>query len=160
MSFISRAEAVERYGEIDFASRHWPEQSEWITMLKIPQGVFPHWKVLDTDLPVRRIACNKDMAQKLEYALENVVYIGLADLLLTFDGCFNIRMVRGSTKHFSAHSYGLAIDLNARQNPLGARSGGFYRYPDFVNCFKAQGFTWGGDFHNRKDPMHFSYSWE
>lgn len=156
----TRDEAVRRYGEIDFASKYWEKKRDWIVMAEVPKGFFPDWKVLDTDMIVTRIACNIDVRYPLTQALEAVHARGLSHLLKTFDGCFNIRMVRGSNTHFSAHSYGLAIDLNASENGLGSASGGFYDHPDFVDCFRQFGWKWGGDFHGRKDPMHFSYCWE
>jgi hypothetical protein len=35
-----------------------------------------------------------------------------------YDGCFNIRMQRGAKDRLSRHSWGLAIDLNAVDNPF------------------------------------------
>lgn len=152
--------AIERYGAIDFASGHWPEQNQWIRILQIPPGMFPKWYVLNTRMPVKHIACNYDIAPPLMRALQAISEGNLQDQLETFDGCFNIRLVRGSSHAMSAHSYGLAIDLNADDNELGQTEGGFYKSPEFVKCFTDQGFDWGGSFHSRKDPMHFSYAWE
>jgi hypothetical protein len=91
-------------------------------------------------------------------ALSALANCGMSGELETMDGCFNIRMVRGDFV-MSAHSYGLAIDINAAKNKLGQTSGGFFDLPEFVKCFKDQGFDWGGEF-TRPDPMHFSYCWE
>lgn len=157
---VSRSLAVGRYGGIDFASKHWPQQGKWIQSLEIPAEWFPSWHVLDSKAQVRHIACNLDIHMPLLAALKSVHERGLGDLLKTFDGCFNIRMVRGSTAAVSAHSYGLALDINASENGLGQTHGGFYNHLDFVKCFTEQGFAWGGNFHGRKDPMHFSYCWE
>jgi hypothetical protein len=155
----TRVAAEARYGHIDFASRHWPEQSHWIRSLVIPEGMFPNWKVLNTKMPVRAIACNLDLHQPLMAALTAVHNKGLGAQLHTFDGCFNIRMVRGSNAHFSAHSYGLALDINAATNPMGSVLHTTFT-ADFVKCFTDQGFAWGGNFHGRKDPMHFSRCFE
>jgi hypothetical protein len=154
---IAAAEA--RYGHIDWASKHWPDQGKWIKALIIPDGWFPNWKVADSSQHVRAISCNIDIHAPLLAALTLVHQGGMGDLLVTYDGALNIRPVRGST-HPSTHSYGLAVDLNAALNPLGATSGGFYKHPEFVKCFTDQGFAWGGNFHNRKDPMHMSRAWE
>lgn len=158
MRVRSREEAVERYGHIDFASKYWSEQSTWLKLVRIPDGMFPNWKVLDTELPVKRIAMNIDLHKPFLAALERVAFKGLGKELKTFDGCFNIRMVRGSNNQFSAHSYGLAIDLNAEENKLGQFWTKFS--PDFIECFTQLGWTWGGNFKTRKDPMHFSMCWE
>lgn len=151
---MSREQIVQKYGAIDFASRHWPEQSRWIKLFEVPQGVFPHWFVMNTKVPVQHIACNIDMHEPLKRALSNVVDAGRAAELHTFDGCFNIRLVRGSNTHFSAHSYGLALDLNAGTNPMGSKLRTDFS-PEFVAAFKSAGFYWGGEFHGRKDPMHW-----
>lgn len=155
----TRAAAEERYGEIDLASRYWEDWGKWIKLMAIAD-VFPNWKVLNTALKVKRIACNTDMAPALAAALHEIDEGGMGHLLKTFDGCFNIRMVRGSHSLVSAHSYGLAVDLNAEDNKLGATKGGLFDQPNLVACFTRQGFDWGGDFRSRKDPMHFSYCWE
>lgn len=155
----SRAACVARYGAIDFASGHWSHADDWIKMLEIPAGMFPNWRVLKTSLPVTHIAMNKDMHAPFMAALKAVKAAGLEKQLRTFDGCYKIRMVRGSFKNFSAHSYGLAVDLNAASNPMGkVLHTTFTR--DFVKCFTDQGFAWGGNFKTRKDPMHFSYCFE
>ncbi len=160
MKCVTRDQCVQRYGHIDFGARYWPDQTYWLSQLHVPAGWFPAWTVMDTRQPVKMIACNLDMKGPLYSALESLHNKNLGHLLSTYDGCFNIRMVRGSNDHFSAHSYGLAIDLNASTNQLGHTSGGFYQYPELVKCFTDQGFSWGGNFHGRKDPMHLSYCWE
>lgn len=130
-------------------------------MFHVPAGWFPNWYVLDTKHPVEAIACNNDIHEPLLRALTAIKDGHMEKMLHTFDGCFNIRMVRGTDNAPSAHAYGLAIDLNAADNGLGNTKGGIYDYPvTFVKAFTDQGFDWGGNFHSRKDPMHFSYCWE
>lgn len=80
-------------------------------------------------------------------------------------GCFAPRLQRGSER-VSVHTFGGAVDLNAAANRLiicgeedprrqapGARD----IPPAWVHAFTDEGFTWGGLFHNRFDPMHFQY---
>lgn len=156
----TRQACIERYGHIDFASQHWAHQRDWMVTKPVGEGLFPNWKVDGTNHLVNAIYCNKDMVDPLAKALADVQQKHLHTLLKLYSGCFNIRMVRGNNSLFSAHSYGLAIDLNADDNGLGSTHGGFYNHPDFVKCFTDQGFAWGGNFHGRKDPMHFSYCFE
>ncbi len=160
MKCTTRAAAVSRYGAIDFAAKHWAAQGYWLEMFAVPAGWFPNWFVIGTKHPVEHIALNKDLHDPLLKALTAVKDNSLGDLLHTFDGCFNIRMVRGTNNAPSAHAYACALDLNADSNGLGQTEGGFYQHPGFVKCFTDQGFDWGGNFHSRKDPMHFSYCWE
>lgn len=153
-------DAIQRYGTIDLSTKIWDDKAKWMGLLEIPPTWFPNWKILQSIHPVKVIYCNKDLKDPLFNALRAVHEQGLGHLLNTFDGCFNIRMVRGSKVIPSAHCYGLAIDLNASENKLGQSSGGFYDHLSLVTCFVNEGFDWGGDFASRKDPMHFSRCWE
>ncbi len=146
---------IDKYGPIDLTSLHWPEAQEWIQMYEIVPGTFPNWKVLNSNIPVRHIACNKDLHEPLDKALTNLVNRGLQDQLKTFDGCWNIRLVREG-KELSSHSWGLAIDINASTNKLGWHGD---LSPQLVQAFADAGFDWGGNF-SRLDPMHFSYCFE
>lgn len=68
-------------------------------------------------------------------------------------GTYNPRKVRGSDTKWSNHAFGAAIDLDAEENGMYADNS---HMPSFVvDAFKRQGFRWGGDYHHRKDPMHF-----
>jgi hypothetical protein len=69
---------------------------------------------------------------------------------------YAFRMVRGSTDRLSCHSSGTAIDLNATKHPLAA-VGTFPadKVPMLRALAKKYGLTWGGDYRNRKDEMHF-----
>ena len=71
--------------------------------------------------------------------------------------CF--RMVRGTTDKLSNHSSGTAIDLNASKHALG-KVGTFpaEKVPMIRALAKKYGLTWGGDYRNRKDEMHFEIS--
>jgi len=152
---LTREAATKRYGEIDLTSGHWEDSAKWIKMFEVPAGAFPNWKVLQTQIPVTHIAANLDMHRPLNLALTNLINRGLANELRTFDGCWNIRLVRGGAQ-LSAHSYGLAIDINAAENPLG---GPVTLSQEFLQCFADVGFDLGAHFH-RIDGMHQSFCWE
>ena len=72
------------------------------------------------------------------------------------DWGYAFRMVRGSTDKLSNHASGTAIDLNATKHPLG-KIGTFpaEKVPMIRALAKKYGLTWGGDYRNRKDEMHF-----
>jgi peptidoglycan hydrolase-like protein with peptidoglycan-binding domain len=83
---------------------------------------------------------------------------GLLDLVLTWDGSFTPRFVRGSTSVLSNHSFGTAFDINAAWNALGSRpplveQRGSVR--ELVQIANKYGFFWGGHFRDRADGMHF-----
>lgn len=81
---------------------------------------------------------------------------------------FNYRKVKGS-KVLSAHSYGMAIDINPLQNPhikgkvihpqLGRYDpkvkGTILRDSKLVNEFLKRGWQWGGRWKSSKDYQHF-----
>lgn len=86
---------------------------------------------------------------------------------------FVCRKARGLSR-FSAHAYGLAIDVNPFDNPYvkgdlvlpelasayvdrhWVRPGMFLRESAAVRAFTDQGFTWGGDFRSLKDYQHLT----
>lgn len=70
-------------------------------------------------------------------------------------GTFNWRSNRNNSSQLSTHSFGIAIDINDDVNCNGCTKSDF---PDVViNAFRNNGFRWGGDYHGKKDPMHFEF---
>lgn len=92
---------------------------------------------------------------------------GLMAQVLSFDGAYTPRMIRGRPKPgadpqhpkpLSNHAFGLAFDINAKWNALGeapARRGEPGCVYDLVPIAWAHGFFWGGNFRTRPDGMHF-----
>lgn len=99
----------------------------------------------------KRIYCNKDLVLPLTKGFTNLIERNFVNELKTWDGCFNIRLQRGSKSLQSLHSWGLAIDVNAFENGLNQKPKLSF---GFVNCFLDAGFNWGGYF-QRPDGMHF-----
>ncbi|MBD0373239.1 MAG: M15 family metallopeptidase [Pyrinomonadaceae bacterium] len=82
----------------------------------------------------------------------------LINRILTFDGDFVPRFVRGSRTELSNHSFGSAFDINARFNVLGtvpALVGMRGSTRELVTIAAENGFFWGGFFRRRKDGNHF-----
>jgi hypothetical protein len=78
--------------------------------------------------------------------------------ILSFDGMYVPRFVRGSRSTLSNHSWGTAFDINARWNPMGKvgpASGSKGSVYDLVKIANDLGWFWGGHFTARPDPMHF-----
>jgi len=107
---------------------------------------------LDVSFPSvpKRVYCNKDMIKPLRKALSLLVERKCIPELKTWDGVFCIRKKRGA-RSYSLHSWGIAVDVNAFENPMGGKS---KLSNEFVKCFKDAGFDWGGDW-KLPDPMHF-----
>ncbi len=124
------------------------------------------WDV-PTDLEIgvipKRIYCHKAMIEPLSNAFDNLITTGKVKELITWDGCYNFRAIRGyekrwaatgNIKYLSVHSWGCAIDVNQAWNRLGEKP---TLTPEFVKCFTLAGFDWGG-YWKRLDGMHFQLS--
>lgn len=102
-----------------------------------------------------KIYAHKLMEEPLKKAFSLLVERGVARELKTYDGCFNIRHMKGSNR-LSVHSWGMAVDFNADTNPFRSDGELITDFSDeFVKCFLEAGFEWGGDWSRPVDPMHF-----
>jgi hypothetical protein len=97
---------------------------------------------------------NGYMEAPLRRAFQNLIDRGCSDELKTYDGCFNIRLMKGGSS-YSVHSWGLAVDFNAAENPFGGRVS---FSPEFIKCFADAGFE-SGSLWRTKDGMHFQLPW-
>ncbi len=82
---------------------------------------------------------------------------GLLHKILTWEGAYNPRFVRGSITVLSNHAFGTAFDINYSWNKLGvvpALVGQKGSVRELVEIANKNGFYWGGHF-TRKDGMHF-----
>jgi D-alanyl-D-alanine carboxypeptidase len=101
-----------------------------------------------------RVTCNVALFRQLTGALRDVEAAGLGDEIHTYSGCYAARTVaRSATAPPSEHAYGAAIDINAPENPYGAKP---TMDPAIVRIFEGWGFLWGGNFLT-PDGMHFEY---
>ena len=102
------------------------------------------------------VRCHKAIIPQLRGAFEEVVSSGLSHLVRRNDyaGCFAPRFLstdqQGGISH---HAWGVAFDINASQNPLGAKP---RLDPRLVEIMESWGFTWGGRW-LVPDGMHFEY---
>jgi hypothetical protein len=84
---------------------------------------------------------------------------GLLGDIVSWEGTFNPRFIRGSTTAVSTHAYATSFDLNARGNGLNetplslGQRGSVLR---LVPVAEKLGWAWGGRF-KRLDGMHFEY---
>ena len=70
-----------------------------------------------------------------------------------FDGSFNYRPMRGGTA-LSMHSYGVALDWDAAENPFHSPKHLYKEGDLIVKAFDSEEWTWGGRWSN-PDWMHF-----
>lgn len=133
---VTSQQALKKYGQPSPSN---PHLILWDIPTELEIGLIP-----------KRIYCNKDMVTPLSQAFKKLIATGCVKELKTWDGCFNIRKMRGLTS-MSLHSWAIAVDVNAFEN-------GLNQVPklskEFVECFTTSGFDWGGTW-KRKDGMHF-----
>lgn len=127
----------------DPREKGWEEQ--WMTRWNIAAD--HSW------FPKEVLYLHRDFKPLLQEAFRELELQGFHQEIKTCDGCFNIRHVRGSYSVLSVHSWGAAIDLNARDNPLGSQG----RWSsDLLAIMSQSGLYCGQLWTGRKDPMHFS----
>jgi hypothetical protein len=121
-----------RYG--DLRSAGW--EARWMEL----------WLICETFawFPQNRIYIHKDFKAVLAPALKALEAKGLHKEVKTCDGCYSV---------LSVHSWGAAIDLNARENPMATAGKWSLAFIETMSSHKLYcGQSWTG----RKDPMHFA----
>jgi hypothetical protein len=140
-----------RFGEFDVAydpngdvrlDPAW--KAAWIAQERIPQ--------------LGLVACNRKVMPDLRAAMEEVTRRGLGSIVHTADfrkqgGCWNPRVVRFGAGQLSSHTWGIAVDINVDDNPLGATP---KQDPRLVEIMERHGFYWGGRW-LRPDGAHFEW---
>ncbi len=108
----------------------------------------------DKSRTVTQMTCHKFVAGIFTDVFGHLQSAGLQEKITSFGGCFSFRPQRTGTK-LSAHSWGIAIDLNPETNAQGTAGN---MDPGVVRAFRAVGFEWGGEWQGRsRDPMHFQF---
>ena len=101
-----------------------------------------------------QVHCHREAVPLLRAALAELARRGLGDLIVGYAGCFSPRFANfNPTSGLSHHSWGIAFDINAAQNPLGAEP---TLDPRIVEVMRRWGFTWGGLW-LVPDGMHFEF---
>ncbi len=137
---------IEPDGTLDV---QWPIKFLDYVALPVPLMLsFDHSKT------VTHFRCHKLLTGVLEAVFIEIKDQELEPELFSFGGCFSFRPQRTGSK-LSAHSWGIAIDLNSENNAQGSAGN---MHPGIVSVFQGAGFEWGGEWAGRaKDPMHFQF---
>lgn len=133
---------------------------KWMVMYTLPVWLLEHFPKAYNGVHVTRIYMNKEAQKPFEAVMHDLVCTGLIKELKSYDGCWNVRNMRGTSVP-SVHSWGLAFDFNAKLNPLGvkwgSRPGMFSK--SFLDVWAKHGWTVGAYFGGgRSDAMHFQYT--
>jgi len=70
-----------------------------------------------------------------------------------YGGGHSFRLMKGGTR-LSMHSYGCAVDFDPARNGFGDTTPNFENYPDVLDAFEKEGWTWGGNW-KKPDGMHW-----
>lgn len=154
------AERARVFGKFSYEHHPVPGDPEHIRIL----GDWPRENILAVKVPqltaitgIERVNFHRLAVKQLQQLWSDWEAIGLLPLVLTWQGSFNPRFVRGSRRSLSNHAFGTAFDINAAWNPLGAIPalvGQEGSVRELVSIANNNGFYWGGHF-TRKDGMHF-----
>ena len=120
-------------------------EQKWMSLYAC-QSEFP-------SLPFKRIYCHKHLIPEIRKVFKALLEKDLLKEIVTFDGCFMPRYIRGyeAKKILSIHTWALALDFNAAENPLG----GPVKFSQaFLQVWRDCGWRCGSDF-KRLDGMHF-----
>ena len=126
-------------------------QTEFLTRITLPFPLLLSW---DKSRTVTQMTCHKLMAGIFAHVLGSLQNADLQERITSFGGCFSFRPQRTGAK-LSAHSWGIAIDLNPETNAQGTEGN---MDPGVIKIFRDAGFEWGSDWQGRvRDPMHFQF---
>ncbi len=147
---------IETFGDIhDYIQLDGTLDVQWpIKFLDYVALPVPLMLSFDHSKTITHFRCHKLLVDTMEAVFTQIKNKGLEPELFSFGGCFSFRPQRTGAK-LSAHSWGIAIDLNSESNSQGT-SGDMNA--DVIAVFQQAGFEWGGDWPGRsKDPMHFQF---
>jgi hypothetical protein len=134
-------------------------EARWLIPINPPWAMVASW---DTSHRIRSILCHRNISASLARILDRIHAdhgrdqgrIEAARLHL-WGGCYCFRSKR-SAGSLSLHAWGAAVDIDPDRNPMGKSWNPKTGIPESaIAAFKAEGWTWGGDWKKRPDPMHF-----
>lgn len=165
---MSENKFIKKYGnpfpyisERDFSiSTSWRKKFEPLHMevLRYPSDIKKYYPTLGES-----VYMNKDFVPLYLKFLNKLVERNLHTEITVNDQCFMPRLIRGSDSEISIHSWGMAVDLNPINNPLGinreqATQKGLKPFTaNFQEVSKICGLV-AGYFFKRVDGMHFEHS--
>jgi len=103
---------------------------------------------------VKTFTAHRLLTPVFEAVFREIERQGLQKSITSWEGIYAFRSIRGHHR-LSLHAFGAALDINSLTNQLNTVGD---MDPRVIEIFRHFGFLWGGDFHGRKDPMHFQYA--
>lgn len=100
------------------------------------------------------ITCNVALFPQIRGVMRELVADGLVGTIHSYSGCYARSFIGlDPSNAISHHAWGIALDINAQENPDGATPD---QNPRMVAVFEQWGFEWGGTW-LIPDGMHFEY---
>jgi hypothetical protein len=169
LTALSNSAVQQIFGKFKFKAAPLPNNPEHIIITddyvqkNILQVPIPQLIGVKGAPPSGKIDFHRLAANQLVQLFEDWAKAKLINRILTFDGSFVPRFVRGSKTVLSNHSFGSTFDINAGFNRRGhtpALVGMKGSTRELVTIANANGFFWGGHFKRTKsvDGMHFEIS--
>lgn len=156
-----REHATMLYGKIEYVSKGPKTDDIIITNNFVKENLIkitiPQLAKIQNPHPINML-CHRLAAPNILGLWQEWENLGLLSRIITFNGLFNPRFVRGSRTTLSPHAYGAAFDINTQWNglkekPPGVGEKGSVR--ELVPSALRWGFNWGGFWKDRYDGMHF-----
>ncbi len=145
----TQAQAMSFYGD--------PRKSDWYgaNVVQVPCP----WVLTVGDITTDHIHCHRKIADSLLRVLNRTwIACGRDQKVIKakhfdiFDGCYNLRAMRGGGT-LSMHSFACAIDWDAAHNPFRSKKFFFTADTPLIAEFRKEGWTWGGEW-SAPDAMH------
>ncbi len=141
-------------GKDDQPSPAW--ESANIVKVKAPWPLVTAWD----NAPVSGIRIHTKCASSLSSILSAIWVAAGKDVqkvsewgMHLYGGGYNFRLMRGKTR-LSMHSWGCAVDFDPSRNGFGDATPNFANYPQVLQAFADEGWTWGGPW-STPDGMHW-----
>ena len=157
--YVGNAARARRFGKFEYVAAPTPRNREAIKILG-------NWRrenivrVRVDGVPGNKgVWLHKDVAESFRDLWEAWYAANLLRHVVTWNGSYVPRFVRGSTRSLSNHAWGTAFDINAMYNRIRhvpSQRGDRGSVRELVESANAHGWYWGGHF-TRKDGMHFEY---
>ena len=157
---LSTHDRVALFGAFDYVADPLPGNREHVKVL----GAWRARNIRGARLPAfggkppRVAGVHRLLVERVESLFAAWAKDDLLSDIVSWNGSYNPRFIRGSTVKLSNHAWGSAFDLNVAANRLGTlgavagEPGCVWR---LVPRAVEHGFLWGGWFAHRCDPMHF-----
>lgn len=158
---ISEEDKQNLFGKLEWASDPQPGNPERITITNnwettnLKTIVIPQLKAIH---PSGKATIHKKIENQILNLFKEWEDKRLMHLVLTWDGVYDPRFIRGPGNNLSCHAFAIAFDINVEWNALGtvpALVGQKGSVRELVETANNNGFFWGGHFNGRKDGMHF-----